>query len=386
MSTLANPPIMSREFLDGVKRIPVSDNPDVATAQTVQIMVEHIHRSAKDPAVRAVGKAPYFPAMIADHAWSFAKENLRFVHHSKQLAEFWGVDDLQLLIPPDVLLNDPTHRMEGDCAIYTMMVCALLEVNGVGWEIVTVATERDQPRIFNHVYCRAIVTHGRRLDLDASHGKYPGWHVPDRDIYRMQVWDSGGRSISDDARSLLRGFTGLHGYHMRGGFGDVVCDELGDCTDTGTTSTDPNAAYNAAAGSAIPGNPVIPGTSYSPGGSAPPASAAGGAACSQFGPGYYMASNGACVPGSAPAPAAGSNPFSNLMASLANTFAGTASKILAPTTTYTRNADGSITYSTPGSAALPTSIGTSTIGGISTPMVIGGVVIVGLLFALMPKK
>ena len=37
------------------------------------------------------------------------------------------------------------------------------------------------------------------LPMDASHGKYPGWSVPQRDIQRMQVWNSDGDPVSQQA-------------------------------------------------------------------------------------------------------------------------------------------------------------------------------------------
>lgn len=249
------PRVMSREFLRRAVRIPASPDPDTTTVQTVQEMVRQIHTSALDPvlqntAVNAVagwaggpafgisGRDPFSdPAAIAESFFWWAKHNLRFVHHSKQIYALLGErDQLQLLISPDVLVR--MKRMEGDCAIYTMVMCAMLEALGVPFEICTVAVNPFQPSVFSHVFARVVLPDGRRIPLDASHGKYFGWRVPDQDILRSQVWSADGSPAED-----VPEFSGLNGYRVNpnpwwsSGFGSLGLgqDETPELTSTDVT-------------------------------------------------------------------------------------------------------------------------------------------------------
>ena len=215
---------MSPEFLKRAERIQASSDPDTATGQTVAVMSEQIHRSAADPlvmraafdAVNQYRGGPFFaisggdpfsqPGAIAESAFWWAKHRIRFVHHSRLILVWLNErDQLQLLIEPAVLVR--MRAMAGDCAIYSMLVCAFLEVFGIPWEVVTLAVDRHQPSIYSHVFARAILPGGQRLNLDASHGLYAGWMVPGRDIFRSQVWNSAGNPV-DDSPS----FEGLHDY------------------------------------------------------------------------------------------------------------------------------------------------------------------------------
>jgi hypothetical protein len=83
-----------------------------------------------------------------------------------------------------------------------MMICALLECQRIPWEIVTLACSRKQPGIWSHVFPRAALG-DLRLPLDASHGAYPGWSVPSRDIQRMAVWDSSGNLVTAPQEEVI---------------------------------------------------------------------------------------------------------------------------------------------------------------------------------------
>lgn len=108
---------------------------------------------------------------------------------------------LQLLISPDVLVR--MKRMEGDCAIYTMMLCAMLAALGLRYRIHTLAVNPRQPDIFSHVCASALGE-----SLDASHGKYPGWKVPQEHTMREWIFDESAQRVSGR-------FTGLHDYRPR---------------------------------------------------------------------------------------------------------------------------------------------------------------------------
>lgn len=186
---------------------------DNATAQTVEIMCQHIKRACEDPAVQraalnavqrfrgnpwavAAGEDPLSPKNVAQSAWWYAKHRLKFEHHEKTIRLLFGENDqLQLLISPEIIerLSNP----KGDCAIYVMLVCAILRCFGVPYEVVTIACNPSEPGIFSHVFCYAVMPDGTRLPLDASHGKVPGWQVPYRHRTKTQVWDESGNPVQD---------------------------------------------------------------------------------------------------------------------------------------------------------------------------------------------
>ena len=235
------------EFRQRAAHVELSDDPDIATQQTVEAMCQYIHAAAGDPLVQAIARRAVqqfagavvrfgnLEAIAPEACFWWCKHYLRFKHHGDQF-EAWSSDlgdprtKLQLLIAPDVLVR--MKRMEGDCAIYTMMLCAMLEALGVQWQIATLAVDRRQPGVFSHVCARAVLPDGAEW-LDASHGAYPGWRVPDRDIQRVWIFDQSGNRT--EGNSMGR-FTGLHGYRARAyrGMGTMVQDETGAWYDDGT--------------------------------------------------------------------------------------------------------------------------------------------------------
>ena len=221
---VSGPPLMSPEFLKRAERVPAALDPDEATAQTVRIMCRHIEKSAADPLLKACARSavaqwrggPAFAASgrdpstdaraIAESIWWWAKHQLKFVHHAALILAWLNErDQLQLLIEPSVLVR--MQQMRGDCAIYTMLICAMLDTFRVPWEIVTLAVDPSQPEIFSHVFPVAVLPNGRRLALDASHGKFPGWRVPKDRTFRSQAWNQSGEQVADAPQ-----FDGLHNY------------------------------------------------------------------------------------------------------------------------------------------------------------------------------
>jgi hypothetical protein len=159
-------------------------DPEERASQIVAYMTELIHGCQGDPLLEFAWRLAWdrFHVFAGDVAaivpWWFAKYWIRkFVHHQDMLIDWLGLpNELQLLISPDALLRlqDP----KGDCAVYTTLICALLELRGIPWEIVTVAVNPMYPAEFSHVYPQAALESGERIPLDASHGKFPGWQAP----------------------------------------------------------------------------------------------------------------------------------------------------------------------------------------------------------------
>ena len=220
-----------------------SPDPTEATAETVLYMCELIRDSLADGIVqRATLDADRFHPVTHrpwECVWWFAKHTVKFVHHQKLLVAWLGApDELQLLIRPDALLK--MREPKGDCAVYTTLICAMLDCCGLDWEICTVAVDPRQPGVYSHVYPRVILPNGRRVPMDASHGKYPGWEVPAEHMTAKQVWDREGNPVEDSAAQQ---FDGLHGYLYGGadrrglGQDDDGGDDGGDGSTAGTDTS-----------------------------------------------------------------------------------------------------------------------------------------------------
>lgn len=216
--------------------------PDVATAETIRFMCGCIDGSAKNAAVQAIahdaaarfgelgafdiaaGRADTGVLSDADLAravYWFARYSIKRLHHGEFKATVAAFPEKkQLLISPDVLLL--SSNPQGDCSAFTMAICALLKCLGIGYELVAVAVNPEDPAIYSHVYPRAVLKDGTRLVLDAHAMPGPGDEVPAQDIFRKQVYDSHGTPVSDQPS----GFRGLHMYEWRGGLGDLSAADL----------------------------------------------------------------------------------------------------------------------------------------------------------------
>lgn len=360
-----------------VARFPTDQNdPDGATAETVRVMSEQINRAANDPvlklaardAVRRFRGGPLFalagvnawnsPQAIAESVWFWVKHCLKFVHHDGLIQVWFNErDQLQLLISPDLLLRMSKPR--GDCAIYSMLECAMLKALGVSFELVTAAVNPGEPDIFSHVYARAVFPNGKREPLDASHGQYPGWEVPKEHTLRKQVWDEAGNPIPDAQPR----FQGLHAYQARpnkpilpkrlmlvsnaglSGYRRGMHGYRRGLGDDSVTVLDPGVDTSN-----------IPITN----------------------PGVY--------PGLTPTPPpSGGINWNSLLPGLLNSWTTIAGRVIAPTTQITGPGGTSIT--TPAGSPLPnTALLPGTLTGSGTLLAVGAAVLVLVLFRVMPKK
>jgi len=339
-------------------------DPDQATAETIAIMCRHIANSASDPLFQkyareavwrfgggvsggcpiAANKILRFNARdpricaFADFWWS--RHYIKFVHHEEMLMKWLNeADQLQLLISPDALIR--MVRPQGDCAIFTMAICALLKCQGVEFEIVTVAVSRDRPNEYSHVFPRAVLPNGARLTLDAGRsgfvGMYPGWQVPMSHRFRTQVWDEDGRPIQDVPQ-----WSGLHDYVRRGMGQD----------DTGLSP----AAIAVLAPGPSPSDIIFSPPSLS----------------SVVSPG----------PGTGPP----SPSVTSFLEGLTSQGLNLVGKIVAPTTTIQRGPQGQVLIQTPASSGQATSLLTTAgtlgvTGNMGTLLLLGGgVLVLALLF------
>lgn len=185
----------------------------VVTEQTVRKMCAHIRAALADPIVRSVAARATAhsktPAEKLSALWLWVKGHVKFVHDDTLIRQLFNEDGhFELLISPPVLLrmNEP----RGDCDDFTMLIVALATLAGFDCGIVTLACDRRRPGEYSHVYGCAELP-GMLAPLDCSHGKYPGWEVPARDIQRKTVWDLNGRVVSDEGSADSARSSGVSG-------------------------------------------------------------------------------------------------------------------------------------------------------------------------------
>lgn len=87
----------------------------------------------------------------------------------------------------------------GDCDDFSMYCAALLESQGVPCAFVTVAADGRDPNQYSHVYVAAYPKDWNgnrvRVALDASHGEYAGWEVPNKYGKRAEWPVEGGLGV-----------------------------------------------------------------------------------------------------------------------------------------------------------------------------------------------
>lgn len=187
-----------------------------STAQTVAAMGAHVKDSVRDPEVRRVAAECLRSARshsvpdLARAAWQWCKSNIEFVPDEVQLYQLLGrTGELELLISPAVMVR--TRIKKGDCDCFSMMLCVLLTCLDIRPLIRTFKCDSDSPWRWSHVCAAAALPDGSYLNLDASHGDYPGWTVPRRDVYESQFWDMNGNKVGGNMR-------GLNGYVRESGW------------------------------------------------------------------------------------------------------------------------------------------------------------------------
>ena len=175
---------------------------ELATEQTVQEMCGHIRDSVDDPevqraardAVSGLGLDQATPSNIARCVWVWLFNHIEFVTDDALLLKFMGrQDERELLISPAVMVR--ARKKQGDCDCFTMMGCALLTCLGVPAFIKTYKCDRRDSDRWAHVCIAVGLEDGSLMAVDASHGDYPGWEVPQENVYASQLWDMNGDRV-----------------------------------------------------------------------------------------------------------------------------------------------------------------------------------------------
>ena len=212
------------------EKIPASADNDTATQQTISKMAEYARAGASDPVVKhwaEFGAAKFAPppgfSKDRGAVWSdffLLKHCLNFVNDEPRLFEVGEPEALDLLIAPAVLV-----RMENpaeDCDGFAMLTASLLQIQGIKCWFVTIACDPSDRDRWSHVFAMAEVD-GTRIPVDASKGKFPGWMVPRKHIFKWQTWDMDGKPVAIGPPEQNT----LHGYRRRGVGDDAVPPDFG---------------------------------------------------------------------------------------------------------------------------------------------------------------
>jgi hypothetical protein len=191
-------PLLGAGRVVGVREL--GPHPDSQVEQTVDLMRERVREDAGDPefaewARGVVGNLSGVAA--AEAAWQHVKGVIRF-HRDEELGnglsgfvnEKVTGDTVEFIIRPREMAKLVANgRACGDCDDFSIYLAGILQAVGVDWAFVTVAADERAPDQYSHVYVRAY-PEGQTLALDASHGAYPGWEVPNA-FGKLRVWPGG---------------------------------------------------------------------------------------------------------------------------------------------------------------------------------------------------
>ena len=180
--------------------------PDEQVARTIGVMQVRTSEDMQDPGFKARAQGIADPALsdfdkIAN-AYAHTKGALQF---QRDEATGAGVGD----IPPEQVIEviiRPTDMAQyvdqgigtGDCDDFSMYLAAILEAVDVPCAFVTVAADGKAPDQYSHVYVAAYPRDENgnrvRVPLDASHGQYPGWEVPNQ-YGKLREWPVRGNGF-----------------------------------------------------------------------------------------------------------------------------------------------------------------------------------------------
>lgn len=170
------------------------DDPDGQVAVSIAKMIELIIEDARSPLIqeRAMLSLTAGNGNPVLGVWNTVKPLIRFQQDADiagklQIKDPRIYDVVEVFIRPvdQELLIRTTGRGTEDCDGFELYAGALLTALGIPANLVTVAADQDEPSRYSHVYIAAYVD-GKRIALDFSHGKYPGWECPN--LGRKREW------------------------------------------------------------------------------------------------------------------------------------------------------------------------------------------------------
>jgi hypothetical protein len=173
--------------------VPLSTDPDTQVAQTIALMRANVRADSSSwPIQRDAAAMDSGTGDDCSDAWDWARKRVHFQQDEQTAAPlqpYFDDDIVEVLIRPRDLAD--MDRPVEDCDGFHQYVPALLRAKGVPCNFVTVAADAREPDRFSHVYV-ACYPNGKRIALDASHGAYPGWEVPEMYVGRKREWPIDG--------------------------------------------------------------------------------------------------------------------------------------------------------------------------------------------------
>jgi hypothetical protein len=188
--------------------------PDNQVAQTVDLMRERVREDRGDAGFR--GHAQTVTGGLSgvgacEAAWAHVKGVIAFYRDEELGGGLNGVvgqdvadDTIEFIIRPREMAKLIAEgRAAGDCDDFSMYLAAILEAQGIPCSFITVAADGKAPDQYSHVYVRAYPTDAPEgMALDASHGGYPGWEVPN--VYgKWREWPVEGDGVMGLLKNLL---------------------------------------------------------------------------------------------------------------------------------------------------------------------------------------
>lgn len=177
-----------------VQKMPLTSDGQVSA--TVRQMIRYVVEDCTHPlivedAANALREGNGDPVL---GAYRFAKRHIRFQQDAKTGA--FDRDCVEVLVRPvDVaLMHRQGLNVVGDCDDFSMYVAALLRANFVPCFFVTAAVDANDPTVYSHVYVAAYPRSGR-VAVDASHGKFCGWEVPNL-FGKVREWEVKNDAVS----------------------------------------------------------------------------------------------------------------------------------------------------------------------------------------------
>jgi transglutaminase-like putative cysteine protease len=174
---------------------PLSSDPDIQVAQTIQKMQRNVREDARSPAIlneAAAIRSSGSGDPLSDTFW-WLKDRVRFRRDEELAAPvrpFLDGDVVEVLFRPRVLAS--MANPQEDCDGFASYGPALLRAQGIPCSFVTVAANPQAPGQFSHVYA-ACYPNGERVAFDASHGAYPGWECTESgQVTRLKEWSIDG--------------------------------------------------------------------------------------------------------------------------------------------------------------------------------------------------
>jgi len=166
-------------------------DPDEQVRRTLGIMRERVAEDAADPGFQARTKemfdsSAYSEVPLVEQVWSHAQRGITFKRDEAIGMGVGGHEEVveAIIRPKDMARYVDGGMAIGDCDDFSMYAACLLKCLNIPCEFVTVAANGDVPDQFSHVYVVAYPRNENgermRMAVDASHGEYPGWEVPNR--------------------------------------------------------------------------------------------------------------------------------------------------------------------------------------------------------------